>query len=86
MYPRLGVLPTHGPFVGLGIAAAAVGTRLQHVPDPEAVPVARPAPAVVGVLLLVIPRTPRAGSGFVLGVAVGLIVLSAVCVAPAGLG
>lgn len=44
------------------------------------------APAVVGVLLLVIPRTRRAGSGFVLGLAVGLIVLSAVCVAPAGLG
>lgn len=44
------------------------------------------APAVVGVLLLAVPRTRRAGSGFVLGLAVGFIVLSAVCVAPAGLG
>lgn len=40
------------------------------------------APAVVGIVLLLVPRTRRAGAGFVIGVAVGMIVLPGVCTLP----
>lgn len=43
-------------------------------------------PAAVGVVLLAVPRTRRAGAGFVLGMAIGLIVFPAVCATPALLG
>ncbi|GAA5162654.1 hypothetical protein [Ornithinimicrobium tianjinense] len=37
-------------------------------------------PAVVGVVLLAIPRWRRAGAGFVMGLAIGSIVSAGVCV------
>lgn len=44
------------------------------------------APAVVGAILLAFPRTRRAGAGLVIGLAVGLIVVPAMCVSPLMLG
>ena len=43
-------------------------------------------PAVVGAVLLAVPRSRRAGAGFVLGLAIGLIVFPAVCATPVLLG
>ena len=43
------------------------------------------APAAVGFLLLAFSRTRRAGAGFVLGISISFIVLSAVCVSPVAL-
>jgi riboflavin transporter FmnP len=40
------------------------------------------APAVVGAILLAVPRTRRSGAGLVIGLAVGLIVVPAMCVSP----
>jgi hypothetical protein len=40
------------------------------------------APALVGVLLLSFPQTRRSGAGFVMGLAIGLIVLPGVCTLP----
>jgi Na+/proline symporter len=44
------------------------------------------APAVLGAVLLAVPRTRHAGAGLVIGLAVGLIVVPAMCVSPLLLG
>jgi hypothetical protein len=44
------------------------------------------APAVLGAILLAAPRTRHAGAGLVIGLAVGLIAVPAMCVSPLMLG